>query len=139
MIAPGSRGEEAKLQQVFLSIFKNGEAMNLVGISIFRSPSIVRDAAGRSDSHQERRGSHSGRNRRKVFEPCLHPKRASTGLGLATVKKIVEEHGGSIAIGSAPGEGTTVTIRLPVSALVRPIATRAAPSTRTPPGLLIPV
>jgi signal transduction histidine kinase len=29
------------------------------------------------------------------------------------VKKIVEEHGGSITIGSAPGEGTTVTIRLP--------------------------
>jgi signal transduction histidine kinase len=34
-------------------------------------------------------------------------------LGLPSVKKIVEEHGGTIAIGSAPGEGTTVTIRLP--------------------------
>jgi signal transduction histidine kinase len=49
----------------------------------------------------------------KVFEPFFTTKRAGTGLGLATVKKIIEEHGGSIAIGSAPGEGTTVTIRLP--------------------------
>ncbi|MEK6585325.1 MAG: ATP-binding protein, partial [Nitrospirota bacterium] len=37
----------------------------------------------------------------------------ATGLGLPSVKKIIEEHGGSIAIGSATGEGTTVTIRLP--------------------------
>ena len=49
----------------------------------------------------------------KVFEPFFTTKRTGIGLGLATVKKIVEEHGGSIAIGSAPGEGTTVTIRLP--------------------------
>jgi signal transduction histidine kinase/pSer/pThr/pTyr-binding forkhead associated (FHA) protein len=37
-----------------------------------------------------------------------------TGLGLAVAKKIVEEHEGAIEAHSAPGEGTTVTIRLPV-------------------------
>ena len=37
-----------------------------------------------------------------------------TGLGLAVAKKIVDEHDGSIAVRSAPGEGTTFTIRLPV-------------------------
>jgi len=36
-----------------------------------------------------------------------------TGLGLVIVKRIVEEHGGSIAVVSAPDIGTTVTIRIP--------------------------
>jgi signal transduction histidine kinase len=37
-----------------------------------------------------------------------------TGLGLAVAKKIVDEHEGSIAVRSAPNEGTSFTIRLPV-------------------------
>jgi len=39
-----------------------------------------------------------------------------TGLGLAVAKKIVEEHDGRIAVRSAPGEGTSFTIRIPVYA-----------------------
>ena len=37
------------------------------------------------------------------------------GLGLAIVKGFVEAHGGSVGAASAPGEGTTFTIRLPRS------------------------
>lgn len=36
-----------------------------------------------------------------------------TGLGLAVVQKIVDEHQGTVSVESAPGEGTTFTIRLP--------------------------
>ena len=39
-----------------------------------------------------------------------------TGLGLAIVHKIVERHKGKITVQSAPGEGTTFTIELPVKA-----------------------
>jgi len=38
-----------------------------------------------------------------------------SGLGLAIAKGLVEAHGGAIGAESAPGEGTTVTIRLPNS------------------------
>jgi two-component system, OmpR family, phosphate regulon sensor histidine kinase PhoR len=47
------------------------------------------------------------------------------GLGLAIVKRIVELHHGSVALESAPGQGTTVTITLPVSGAGRPWASGA--------------
>jgi signal transduction histidine kinase len=114
MIAP-VRGDEAKLQQVFLSIFKNAcEAMNPGGHLHIQ---VTQHRAGRGVEDQiliKNDGAPiPAEIVDKVFEPFFTTKRAGTGLGLATVKKIVEEHGGSIAIGSAPGEGTTVTIRLP--------------------------
>jgi two-component system OmpR family sensor kinase len=37
-----------------------------------------------------------------------------TGLGLYIVRSIVEAHGGSVAVASAPGEGATFTVRFPV-------------------------
>jgi signal transduction histidine kinase len=50
----------------------------------------------------------------KVFEPYFTTKEVGIGLGLALTKKIVEEHGGVIALASVRDQGTTVRIRLPV-------------------------
>jgi signal transduction histidine kinase len=51
----------------------------------------------------------------KVFRPFFSTKPGGTGLGLATTRKIVEAHGGTIAVQSEPGKGTKFTIRLPAA------------------------
>lgn len=50
-----------------------------------------------------------------IFNPFFTTKSEGTGLGLAIVAKIVDEHGGKVQVQSAPGEGTTFTITLPMS------------------------
>lgn len=51
--------------------------------------------------------------RNKIFEPFFSTKKKGSGLGLAICQKIIDEHGGSISVDSAPGQGTTFLITLP--------------------------
>ncbi|MBK9162492.1 MAG: PAS domain S-box protein [Acidobacteria bacterium] len=50
----------------------------------------------------------------KLFEPFSKSTSGGTGLGLSIVYQIVRDHNGSINVRSADGEGTTITIELPV-------------------------
>lgn len=52
----------------------------------------------------------------RIWEPYFTTKANGTGLGLATVRSIVEEAGGSITVASTPGEGTRFEVRLPAAA-----------------------
>jgi nitrogen fixation/metabolism regulation signal transduction histidine kinase len=57
--------------------------------------------------------------RARIFDPYVTTKVTGTGLGLATVKKIVLQHGGTIEVGERPGGGASFTLAFP---LVRPAA-----------------
>jgi signal transduction histidine kinase len=76
-------------------------------------------SATRTDGHVVLRWKDSGTGmteevRRQAFEPFVTTRPGGTGLGLAVVYAAVAEHGGTIAINSAPGTGTVVTVELPL-------------------------
>jgi two-component system sensor histidine kinase PilS (NtrC family) len=50
-----------------------------------------------------------------IFEPFFSTKPEGSGIGLALVYRVLEEHGGQIEVQSRVGEGTTFTLTLPAS------------------------
>jgi signal transduction histidine kinase len=51
-----------------------------------------------------------------IFDPYFTTRRKGTGLGLPIAKTIIEGLGGSIAVASTPGAGTTITLDVPLDA-----------------------
>jgi two-component system NtrC family sensor kinase len=49
----------------------------------------------------------------KIFDLFFTTKKTGTGFGLATVRKIVDRHGGSIEVDTEEGRGTTFVVRVP--------------------------
>jgi nitrogen fixation/metabolism regulation signal transduction histidine kinase len=62
---------------------------------------------------------------KRAFEPYVTTKPKGTGLGLVIVKKIIEEHGGEVAIVNVAPQGARVTITLP-GAAARHAASKSA-------------
>jgi len=51
----------------------------------------------------------------KVFEPFFTTKHRGTGLGLSIARRLVEAHGGTLTLSSAPGGGTAAVVELPLA------------------------
>ena len=49
----------------------------------------------------------------RIFHPYFSTKKGGTGLGLATTRRIIDEHGGHITVHSDPGRGSDFVITLP--------------------------
>lgn len=110
-------GNKVKLQQVFINIIKNSmEAMienekseNDLYLSMSTKDDIV---------HIEIRDTGKGisqSNIQDIFKPMsTFGKKNGVGLGLAVVRKIIEDHKGKIEAVSALGAGTAIHIYLPI-------------------------
>ena len=54
--------------------------------------------------------------KKRIFEPFVtYGKPHGTGLGMAIVKKIIDDHNGAIEISSEIGKGTKMVLKLPIS------------------------
>lgn len=74
--------------------------------------------------------------RQRCLEPFFSTKGAlGTGLGLSMVYGIIERHRGKLDIQSAPGKGTTFTIRLPLAAPMSAQQSIAAPGAKASSAL----
>jgi signal transduction histidine kinase len=112
-----------KLRQVFTNVMKNAlEAIEprrqtgRVTVDLFVEGEravveVADDGVGISPEDRDR-----------IFLPFFTTKPSGTGLGMSIVKKIVDLHGGDIAIESAPGRGTRVRISLPAVPASQPLA-----------------
>ena len=107
----GVRGDRQQLRQVLLNLLTNAYAA-IDGEGVVMIDAI---ADGR---RVEIRVSDTGVGMDEdtvnhIFDPFYTRKAKGIGLGLAVTRRIVEAHGGTIAVRSAPGEGTTFAVRLP--------------------------
>jgi signal transduction histidine kinase len=72
--------------------------------------------------------------REQLFKPFQTSKADGHGIGLALVKRFVDNFGGNVSVESAPGAGTTFRLRLPLAS-VSPIPQAQATSTAASPSI----
>jgi signal transduction histidine kinase len=115
---PPLHGVKDQLVQVFLNLVLNAidattgraEREGRVELAVARVPGgvevTVKDTGCGIDPAAAER----------LFQPYYTTKKHGTGLGLFVTRRMVTDHGGSVSFESAPGQGTTFRVRLPVGA-----------------------
>jgi len=118
---PDVMGETTQLEQAFLNLILNAaEAMPDGGTLTITSRSVRLPRSHQQPTHvalelQDTGHGMSEQLRRRTFTSVLRTtKPKGTGLGLATVRRVLEVHRGKLKIKSQPGKGTTVSVILPV-------------------------
>jgi two-component system NtrC family sensor kinase len=103
-----------QIQQVFINIILNAaEAMTKGGTLKIRS-TLTSDRQSIVVSFADTGAGIPEPVRERIFDPFYTTKEHGTGLGLSISYGIIEQHGGTIAVDSVVGKGSTFTIQLPV-------------------------
>lgn len=110
------RADGEKLRQAFLNIIINALQATPPGGSVTISTTVLQtDTATACQIRFRDTGPGIGKETlERIFEPFYTTKLDGTGLGLAITKKIIESHSGTLTVESNFGNGTTVTVRLPM-------------------------
>ncbi len=114
---PPVLADRAQLEQVLLNLVLNavsampdggilglGATLEKVGDGAYVVLSVRDNGIGMTKSQAE-----------NLFAPFLTTKKGGTGIGLALVQRILENHGGKIEVESKPKKGTKFRLLLPVA------------------------
>ncbi len=112
---PAAEIDPDKMKQVFWNLMINAaEAMPKGG--------ILKIASRLSESKQQLEISFTDTGigiqadqMHRLFDPFFTTKKRGTGLGLAVIYGIIQQHGGTIDVQSQPGQGSAFTVFLPLS------------------------
>jgi signal transduction histidine kinase/CheY-like chemotaxis protein len=134
-------GESAQLQQVILNLCNNAAQAMENGGRIEIATELRQVAEVHALTHDEL---HPGRyvciivkdsghgmdqaTLARIFEPFFTTRASGNGLGLATVREIVRDHGGAINVESSPGCGSRFEVWLPITDMPLPMPATTAPT-----------
>lgn len=115
--------DPSQIQQVFMNLIINAaEAMNGAGQLTLTTRFVPADSAVEVEFTDTGHGI-SDEDLERIFDPFFTTKEVGhgTGLGLAISYGIIKEHKGIIFVESQVGQGTTFTVRLPVTTEPEPV------------------
>ena len=105
-------GDQIKLREVLLNLLKN--ARESQADEIVLSASSGCDTSGIQISIRDNGCGIEQDQLDQIFQAFHTTKQEGTGLGLSLSKRIIEAHHGTLTVTSAPGEGSTFTVFLPL-------------------------
>jgi two-component system sensor histidine kinase PilS (NtrC family) len=112
------RGDADQIRQVFWNLARNAvQAMPQGGVLTVRT--VLHDGQYHIQFIDRGRGM-SAKDLQRLFQPFRTNFPSGTGLGMAISYRIVQEHGGKIEASSSEGEGTAITVTLPVTVQAEP-------------------
>ena len=128
-------GDANLLRQVFENLVDNAvQAMGAQGTVTVRVRAVTEDGVdGLAVDIIDTGEGMDTQVRSRARDPFFTTRPSGTGLGLAIVDRIVDAHGGHLAIDSRFGEGTTVTVFLPHGSPSEPPPPRSRPKGRSDP------